>query len=75
MPIFSAICRIFVGTPPPQKFRPPIFLEGGKYIWSGLKKIEARFGLQHAGVENQKKPQVNILESWLNASKTPLNGD
>jgi len=48
---------------------------GGKYIWLGVKKNEARFGLQHAGVENQKMPQVNILESWLNASKTPLNGD
>jgi len=26
------------------------------------KKNEARFSLQQAGVENQKKPQVNILE-------------
>jgi hypothetical protein len=42
---------------------------------AGVKKIEARFGLQLTGVESQKKPQVNILESWLNASKTPLNGD
>jgi len=42
--------------PPPQKIKAPFFSLGGKYIWSGLKKIEARFGLQLARVENQKKP-------------------
>jgi len=47
---------IFFLTDPPYKYPPP------------LKKIEARFGLQQAGVENQKKPQVNILDCWLNTS-------
>jgi len=65
---------VYVRTP--LKKRPPLKNIGVCQKWlAGVKKIEARFGLQHAGVENQKKPQVNILESWLNASKTPLNGD
>ena len=58
-----------VSDPPLKVFRS--FYRGvGLLFWIGWgKKIEARFGLQQAGVENQKMPQVNILESWLNASK------
>jgi hypothetical protein len=69
LPIFSAICRIFVeDTPPLKNLGPLYFWRGIANLAAGLKKIEARFGLQHAGVENQKKPQVNILDCWLNTS-------
>jgi len=53
---------------PPSKKRPPFKKERPP-----VKKIEVRFSLQQAGVENQKKPQVNILDCWFNTSKTSLN--